>query len=241
MQTKEIESVGLVGVEVFFNNTELVAIKQFVDNLKKLDTSNKYKFVESAEPLIKSMVVLLEKILPKEVMSVSETYDALFKVLKEMSVTDQIMKITDLLTDKDIFGSKDDTLVSKLNVVRPLVLQHRTLGECSLMNHTYEDAPLDSVLVHILESEESTWVLKSDLVEIPTDEELREHGYYVPLMLHSDVYGEVELLKTSYSSRRRNDSLNVRTKTQPYIWITKDDITEILSEETLRQYGYLPQ
>jgi len=86
MQTREIESVGLVGVEVQFTTVELVAMKQFVAKLKGLDSSNKYKFVESAEPLIKGIVVLLERIVPTEVLSVEKAYNELFVSLSEPTI-----------------------------------------------------------------------------------------------------------------------------------------------------------
>ena len=105
MKTKQIESIGIVGVEVFFNHSELVAMKEFVTKLKLLDTSNKYEFLKQGENLVKEVISLFEKIVPEQVMSIAEAHDSLFalNIPKELSVTEQIMNTIDLLTDKEIF------------------------------------------------------------------------------------------------------------------------------------------
>lgn len=80
MKRQEIESIGVSGVSVELNHSELVAIKGFVNQLKKTDedTNNKYRYNERIMPLVASMILFLEKIVPHQLMSVDEAYAELF-------------------------------------------------------------------------------------------------------------------------------------------------------------------
>ena len=59
------KQIGISGVSVELNHSELVVLKGFVAQLKKLDDSNKYRYVETVKPMIVDMIVFLEKILPE--------------------------------------------------------------------------------------------------------------------------------------------------------------------------------
>lgn len=96
MKTKQIESIGIVGVEVFFNHSELVAMKEFVEALKVLPTDNKYNFFERGKVLINGAIKLLEGIVPDEVMSVQEAYDSLFKHVEELVALEREVKESQL-------------------------------------------------------------------------------------------------------------------------------------------------
>jgi len=78
MNKQIIESIGVSGVSVEFNHSELVVLKGFVAQLKKLDDSNRYRYVETVKPMIVDMIVFLEKILPELTMSIDEAYAELF-------------------------------------------------------------------------------------------------------------------------------------------------------------------
>jgi len=89
MKRQEIEGVGVVGTSVVLNHSELVALKGFVKSLndaKDNESDNRYRYVERVRPLIDSMIIFLNKMLPEHVMSIEEAHDELFTlpVIKSM-------------------------------------------------------------------------------------------------------------------------------------------------------------
>jgi len=78
MKRSDIQSTGVSGVNIALTNVELVAIKGFVTMLKGADVTNKYEFMRTVQPLVEGMIVLLEKILPEEVIGIEEAYKELF-------------------------------------------------------------------------------------------------------------------------------------------------------------------
>ena len=81
MNKQIIESVGVSGVSIEFNHSELVVLKGFVAQLKKLDTEHKdnsYNFSKAGKPMVKDMIVFIEKMLPELTMSIEEAYAELF-------------------------------------------------------------------------------------------------------------------------------------------------------------------
>jgi len=77
MKRTEIESTGVSGINVMLTNVELVALKSFVVKLKAL-SSSKFDYSREAKPLIGSMIVFLNQIVPKDTISIEEAYDELF-------------------------------------------------------------------------------------------------------------------------------------------------------------------
>jgi hypothetical protein len=81
MKRTEIESVGVSGVSVMLNHSELVALKGFIKTLndaKENESDNRYRYVERVRPLIDSMIIFLGKMLPEDIMSVEDAHNALF-------------------------------------------------------------------------------------------------------------------------------------------------------------------
>lgn len=80
MKRTEIESTGIVGINVTLNHSELVAIKDVVAQINSLEEVDKYDFAKQGKPLLKAMGVFLSKILPDHVMSIEEAHAELFTI-----------------------------------------------------------------------------------------------------------------------------------------------------------------